>query len=38
MEKVIFTDPDTQDKIELYVLEDPQLNGTKFLFVTDEED
>ena len=34
MEKVIFTDPDTKEKIEFYVLEETQINGKKFLFVT----
>ena len=38
MEKVIFTDPDTKEKIEFYVLEETQINGNKFLFVTEEED
>ena len=37
MEKVIFTDPDTKEKIEFYVLEETQINGKKFLFVTEEE-
>ena len=32
MEKVIFTDPDTKEKIEFYVLEETQINGKKFLF------
>ena len=36
MEKVIFTDPDTKEKIEFYVLEETQINGKKFLFVTEE--
>ena len=38
MEKVIFTDPDTKEEIEFYVLEETQINGKKFLFVTEEED
>ena len=38
MEKVIFTDPETKEKIEFYVLEETQINGNKFLFVTEEED
>ena len=37
MEKVIFTDPDTKEEIEFYVLEETQINGNKFLFVTEEE-
>ena len=32
MEKVIFTDPDTKEEIEFYVLEETQINGKKFLF------
>lgn len=38
MEKVMFTDPETQEEIELYVVEETQLNGTKYLFVTEEEE
>lgn len=38
MEKVVFTDPDTQENIDFYVLEETQINGTKYLFVTEEED
>lgn len=38
MEKVIFTDPDTKEQIEFYVLEETQINGNKYLFVTEEED
>ena len=37
MEKVIFTDPDTKEEIEFYVLEETQINGNKFLFVTEED-
>lgn len=32
MEKVIFTDPDTKEKIEFYVLEETQINGKKISF------
>ena len=28
----------TKEKIEFYVLEETQINGKKFLFVTEEED
>ena len=38
MERVFFTDPETGDEIEFYVLEETQINGSKFLFVTEEED
>lgn len=38
MEKVIFTEPETKEEIEFYVLEETKLNGSKFLFVTEEED
>jgi hypothetical protein len=38
MEKVVFTDPDTKENIDFYVLEETQINGTKYLFVTEEED
>ena len=38
MEKVIFTDPDTKEQIEFYVLEETQINGNKYFFVTEEED
>ena len=38
MEKVIYTDPDTKEQIEFYVLEETQINGNKYLFVTEEED
>ena len=38
MEKVVFTDPDTKESIDFYVLEETQINGTKYLFVTEEED
>lgn len=38
MEKVIFVDPETKEEIEFYVVEETQINGTKYLFVTDEEE
>lgn len=38
MEKVKFCDPQTQEEIELYVVEETPLNGVKYLFVTEEED
>jgi hypothetical protein len=38
MEKVTFTDPETNEELEFYVVEETQLNGQKYLFVSDEED
>lgn len=38
MEKVRFSDPDTKEDIEFFVLEETQLNGTRYLFVTEEEE
>jgi|UniRef100_UPI003FEF3375 hypothetical protein len=38
MEKVIFVDPDTNEEIEFFVVEETQLNGQKYLLVTEEED
>ena len=38
VEKVNFTDPDTKESIEFYVVEETQVNGIHFLFVTEEED
>lgn len=38
MEKVIFVDPETKEEIEFYVVEETQINGTKYLFVTEEEE
>ena len=36
MEKVIFTDPDTQEQVEFAVEEETQLNGVKYLLVSEE--
>ena len=36
MEKVKFTDPETQDVIEFIVEEETQLNGTKYLLVSED--
>ena len=36
MEKVIFTDPDTQDEVEFVVEEETQLNGVKYLLVSED--
>lgn len=38
MEKVKFMDPDTKEEAEFFVLEETQINGEKYLFVTEEED
>ena len=36
MEKVKFTDPDTQEQIEFTVEEETQLNGIKYLLVSED--
>ena len=36
MEKVIFTDPDTQEEVEFVVEEETQLNGVKYLLVSED--
>ena len=36
MEKVKFTDPETQEIIEFIVEEETQLNGTKYLLVSED--
>jgi hypothetical protein len=38
MEKITFTDPETKEQIEFFVLEETKVNGTKYLFVTEEEE
>jgi len=38
MEKVVFVDPETKENIEFFVVEETQINGTKYLLVTEEED
>ena len=38
MEKVIFVDPETKESIEFFVVEETQINGKKYLLVTEEED
>lgn len=38
MEKVVFIDPETKEEIEFFVVEETQLNGMRYLFVTEEED
>ena len=38
MEKIRFTDPDTQEAVEFFCLEQTQINNQNYLLVTDEED
>ena len=38
MEKVTFVDPDTKEEISLFVLEETQVNGMRYLLATEEED
>ena len=38
MEKVVFTDPETKENIEFFVVEETQINGIRYLFVTEEEE
>ena len=38
MEKIIFTDPENQDELEVYVLEQTCINGITYLLVTEEEE
>ncbi len=38
MEKVRFIDPDTKEEVEFFVVEETKVNGTRYLFVTEEED
>lgn len=36
MEKVKFTDPETQEEVEFVVEEETQLNGNKYLLVSED--
>lgn len=36
MEKVKFTDPETQEQVEFLVEEETQLNGVKYLLVSED--
>lgn len=36
MEKIIFTDPETQETVEFAVEEETQLNGVKYLLVSED--
>ena len=38
MEKIIFTDPESKDELEVYVLEQTCINGVTYLLVTEEEE
>ena len=38
MEKVKFTDPETQEVVEFIVEEETQLNGTKYLLVSEDSE
>ena len=38
MEKVKFVDPDTKEELEFFAVEETKVNGTRYLFVTEEEE
>lgn len=38
MEKVVFIDPETKENVEFFVVEETQVNGMRYLFVTEEEE
>ena len=38
MGKIVFTDPESQDTLELYVIEQTCINGTTYLLTAEEED
>ncbi len=38
MGKIIFTAPDTQEKIEFFCLEQTRINNQNYLLVTEDED
>ena len=38
MEKIKFTDPDTQEVVEFAVEEETQLNGIRYLLVSEGEE
>ena len=38
MEKVTFVDPQTKESIDFFVVEETQVNGTRYFFFTVEED
>ncbi len=37
MEKVVFIDPKSKEKLAFFVVEETKVNGTKYLFVTEKE-
>ena len=38
MDKIIFTDPENQEELELYLLEQTCINGTTYLLAAEEEE
>ncbi len=38
MEKITFIDPETKEETAFFVLEETQINGIRYLFVTEEEE
>ena len=38
MDKIIFTDPENQEELELYLLEQICINGTTYLLAAEEEE
>ena len=38
MEKVQFVDPDTEQNVDFYVLEQTKVNGVSYILVTDSEE
>lgn len=38
MEKVVFVEPDTKEELEFFVVEETQVNGVRYLFVTEQEE
>ncbi|MBO5373605.1 MAG: DUF1292 domain-containing protein [Lachnospiraceae bacterium] len=38
MEKIKFTEPDTQEIIEFFVLEQTKINNESYILVTEDED
>ena len=37
MEKVTFVDPQTKESIDFFVVEETQVNGTRYFFVTEAD-
>ena len=37
MEKVVFIDPKSKEKLAFFVVEETKVSGTKYLFVTEKE-